>query len=169
MSAALYVTIWIALACFVAAEAGKRPAFAGRRAARWTTAVSAIGLLLLVMHIALAFAVRHGWSHAAAVQATALQTAAVYGLDWGGGIYVNYLFAAVWALDAWLWHISPAASARRRKPIVWALRTFYAVIVVNGAVVFVPAPRRWLGLALTLWLLWTWRARHRSGRGASGS
>jgi hypothetical protein len=157
VNVALYITIWIALGCFVAAEAGRRPALTGRPPSRWTSPVSAIGLVLLVVHIALAFDVRHGWSHAAAVESTARQTVAVYGLDWGGGIYVNYLFAGVWAVDAWLWHTAAASSARRPRAVVWALRAFYAVIIVNGAVIFVPGPRRWLGIALALAMMWTWR------------
>jgi hypothetical protein len=161
MTAALFVTIWLALVAFIAAEAGRRPALAGRAPARWLDAVSLAGLVLLLVHIALAYAIRHGWSHDAAVHATAQQTAAVYGLDWGGGIYVNYLFALVWALDAWQWSVSPAAAAARPPAIRWALRTFYAVIIVNGAVIFVPASRRLLGAAVVGALMWIWRPAER--------
>ena len=157
MNAMLFVTIWLALAAFTAAEAGRRPAFSGRAPARWLDAVSLAGLALLIVHIALAYAVRHGWSHDAAVRATAAQTATVYGLDWGGGIHVNYLFALVWAIDAWQWSVSSAAAAARSPAIQWALRAFYGVIIVNGAIVFVPASRRLLGVAVVLALVWIWR------------
>jgi hypothetical protein len=157
MNAALFATIWLALAAFVAAEAGRRPAFLGRPPARWLDAVSLAGLALLLAHIALAYAVRHGWSHDAAVRATAGQTAAVYGLDWGGGLYVNYLFALVWALDAWQWSSAPVAAAARPPAAQWALRAFYGIIIANGAIVFAPGPRRLLGVAIVLALIWTWR------------
>jgi hypothetical protein len=157
MNTALVVTIWLALVAFAAAEAGRRPAFSGRAPARWLDAVSLAGVALLIVHIALAYAARHGWSHDAAVRATAAQTAAVYGLDWGGGIYVNYLFALIWALDAWQWSVSSAAAAARPAAIRWALRAFCGVIIVNGAVIFVPGPRRFLGIAVVLAIIWIWR------------
>jgi hypothetical protein len=157
MSAALFITIWLALLALTAAEAGRRPAFSGRAPAGWLDTVSFAGLALLVVHIALAYAVRHGWSHDAAVRATAAQTAAVYGLDWGGGIYVNYLFTLVWAVDAWQWSAAPGAAAARPPAIHRALRVFYGVIIVNAAVVFVPGLRRYLGVAVVLALIWIWR------------
>lgn len=164
MNAALFWTSWIALACFVAAEFGKRPAFvSGRAAASWTFAVSACGIALLLIHMAIGFDIRHGWSHAAAVRETARQTAAVYGLDWGGGLYVNYLFAAIWALDAWRVKRAGLARAGHARPrhrpsgLTWALRAFYFTIIFNGAVVFVAGPRRWLGAGLVLAMVWAWR------------
>lgn len=149
MNAALFATIWAALAAFVVAEAGRRPGSLGHLPAPWSRPVSFAGLALLVVHIALAYGIRHDWSHDAAVRATAQQTAAVYGLDWGGGIYVNFLFAMAWAVDVWL----------RPPAIHWALRLLYLVIIVNAAVIFVPGPRRWLGVVLVLALIWIWRPR----------
>lgn len=149
MNAALFATIWLALAAFVIAEAVRRQAVPGQPPARWWAPLSLAGLALLVVHIALAYAIRHGWSHEAAVHATARQTAAVYGLDWGGGIYVNFLFALAWALDVWF----------RPPAIHRALRILYLVIIVNAAVIFVPGPRRWLGVTLVLALIWIWRPR----------
>ena len=157
MSGALYVTIWLALVCFVAAESGKRFAVRRRVLPRWTTPVSALGIALLLTHIALAFHVKYDWNHAVAVRETARQTSATFGLDWGGGVYINYLFALVWAIDSWWWHTHPAEAAARPAALRWALRIFYLTIVFNGAVVFVPGLHRWLGAALTLWLIWIWR------------
>jgi hypothetical protein len=157
MTVALFVTIWLALVAFVATEAGRRPASSGMTPARWLDAVSLAGVVLLIVHIALAYAVRHAWSHDAAVRATAEQTASVYGLDWGGGIYINYAFALVWAVDAWQWSALPAAAAARAPAVRLALRVFYGVIIVNAAVIFVPGPRRFLGAAVVLALLWVWR------------
>jgi hypothetical protein len=161
VNAALFWTSWIALACFVAAEFGKRPALVSARApAKWTFPVSACGLVLLLIHMAIGLDIRHDWSHTAAVRDTARQTAAVYGLDWGGGLYVNYVFAGIWALD--VWHGTRAGRARplhRRSGLLWALRVFYFTIIFNGAVVFVAGPRRWLGAGLVLAMVWAWRRR----------
>ncbi|HEY7475942.1 MAG TPA: hypothetical protein VH679_13070 [Vicinamibacterales bacterium] len=151
MSVALYSSIWGALALFVLAQHGRRHA----PAPQWAAAADTIGLVLCLLHIVLAMGVVHHWSHAAAVRATAAQTAAVYGLNWGGGVYVNYLFVLVWTLDAWL--------SRRRDwlsdapPGRWAIRFFYAVVIVNAAVVFARGSMRMAGLALVASLLFAWR------------
>ena len=154
MIAALYLTIWIALILFALGESGRHRA--GMVAAAWAWPAFAGGLLLCLVHIALAFEYVHGWSHAAAVAATRAQTSAVYGLDWGGGVFVNYLFVGAWAIDAWAWR----AATRRGKPSPtawrWPLRIFYAVILLNAAVVFAAGVRRLTGLAIVLWLLWLW-------------
>ena len=61
------------------------------------------GCLAFLLHVVSAFHFSHHWSHRAAYEATARQTAEVVGLDWGGGLYANYAFAALWAADVcWL-------------------------------------------------------------------
>jgi hypothetical protein len=107
---------------------------------------------------------RHGWSHADAVQHTARQTAELTGWNWGGGIYLNYVFAAMWcweAAAAWLW---PAALERRPRTVEWSFRGFYLFMIFNAAVVFVPGPARWLGAACCLALAALWLTRGKSGR-----
>src|SRR5947209_7649561 len=76
----------------------------GRRnwqaSARWSWTVGGIAYLL---HVICAFQYYHDWSHAAAYTATARQTAAVVGWDWGGGLYANYVFTVVWLADILSW------------------------------------------------------------------
>lgn len=154
MDSALFATIWIALACLAAAELGRRPRPGREAGARWAWAVSASGLAAVIVHIAIAMLHRHGGSHEAAILETARQTEAVYGVAWGGGVYVNYAFVALWAVDLWRWRRRPLASwppAAR-----WALRAVVFVIVLNAAVVF--ATKGWpLGIAVTAALAWAWR------------
>ena len=172
MDAALYATIWIALVLFVAAEAGKqRPprslrrrtadatrggSDAARMAPDWAWAVWVSGAGLCTLHIALAFAGRHGWSHEMAVRETARQTAAVYGIAWGGGVYVNYVFVAAWLTEAWWWRAYPSQYFSRRRAITWTLRAFYLLIIVNAAVVFASVPGRAVGVVLVGALLYAW-------------
>src|SRR5687767_3690746 len=52
--------------------------------------VWALGCVLLLLHIAVAFHLGHGWSHAAAWEHT--RQAGGY----GDGVFVNYAFALVW-------------------------------------------------------------------------
>ena len=57
------------------------------------------GVALALIHAVVAFDVAYEWSHEAARMDTARRTAAVTGVGWGGGIFVNYLFLALWVAD----------------------------------------------------------------------
>ena len=103
---ALYVTIWLALLLFVAGETGRSVARRTRPPA-WAWWAFTLGLVLALVHTALAFDVVHHWVHADAVLATARQTDAVFGVAVGWGVYVNYVFYGVWAADAAWWRRSP--------------------------------------------------------------
>ena len=167
MDAGLYATIWIALALFVAGEAGKGTPAAGRFGVRSPWALWTMGAVLCAVHMAIAMAARHGWSHADAMRLTALQTDSVYGVAWGGGVFVNYAFAGAWLAEALWWRLAPDAYAARNAWSRLLLRAFYFVIVVNAAVVFVPPERRPLGLALVGALLWAWHRDRSAGIAAS--
>ena len=118
---------------FVAGSFGRR-----RTAARcWGG-----GAALMWLHVALAMGGRHGWSHAAAVRETARQTGDLTGLAWGGGVWVNYLFAAVWTGDA-VRRVRGGGPGR----IETAVGAFLGFVAVNGAVVFADGPARWCGAA----------------------
>jgi hypothetical protein len=148
---ALYSTIWIALILFVAAQCGRR----GATTASWVLPVSVTGLALCLIHILIAMTSVHG-SHAAAIEATARSTQAVYGLRWGGGLFVNYLFVAVWAVDAL--RSRPGADRRaENRAVRWALRIFYAIVIFNATVVFARWPMRIVGVCLMIALVLAWR------------
>ncbi len=149
MDLLLIGTIWVALFLFVAGQHPRRPA--------WFLA----GAAACAIHMVIAMWSRYGWSHQAAMRATALQTADVYGLNWGGGIYANYLFVLVWIADAlWRWR-APFDYAARAKWVVWTSRAFYSIVIVNAAVVFATGSRRWIGIALMAWLLAVWLTERR--------
>ncbi|MDP1570554.1 MAG: hypothetical protein Q8L86_11175 [Vicinamibacterales bacterium] len=147
-------TIWAALVLFVAGEAGRRR---GRTApAPWALPAFVAGALLCALHFAAVFHWHHGWSHADAAIATARQMAEVFGTGWGGSIWFNYLFLAVWIADAAGWARDPHAAVRPPSRGVWLRRAFYAVMIVNATVVFVPWPMQWLGVAICAALAWVW-------------
>jgi len=156
---ALYSTIWIALILFVAAQYGRR----GATTARWVLPVSVTGLALCVIHIVIAMTSVHGWSHAAAIEATARSTEAVYGLRWGGGLFVNYLFVAVWAADAW-WSRAGTDRPAGNRAVRWALRIFYAIVIFNATVIFARWPMRIVGVCLVIALLVAWGKNRRVER-----
>jgi hypothetical protein len=142
----LFATIWVALALFVIAEAGKGPLAADGRPPWWARPAWFAGALLAIVHSFIAFAVQYRWDHEAAVRATAMQAAEIYGFTWSGSLYVNYLFLALWLLAAWSWRH-------------WAWRLFVLTMIVNGAIVFARPAARPFGVALITALLWAWWPR----------
>jgi len=152
MSAALYTTIWLALTLFVAGEAGR----IRRPSRRWVWTASLAGALLCAAHIVIAMGFHYHWSHSAAVAETARQTASVYGVAWGGGVYVNYAFVIVWFAYLWVWR-TRSASLAQIPALVWTVRAFFFVIIFNATVVFAISPMRAAGVILSLALILSWR------------
>jgi hypothetical protein len=158
------VTLWtVRAACIfyalaLAAWIVRRPAPARQL---WT-----LGFACYLGHVFAAFAFHYGWSHQAAYAETARQTAELFRIRWGGGLYFNYAFTAVWAADVvWMWW--RADSYRSRPPALAAtVHSFMAFMFLNGAVVFASGWIRWLGLAATamLTILWTVRRRRAGPR-----
>lgn len=155
MNTALYSTIWLSMILFVAGEAGKRFVRTDNTP-KWPWWAWTVGVSLCAVHMSLAMAGRHGWDHQEAVRATAEQAAAVYSIYWSGGLYVNYVFLLIWAGETAWWAISPRAYLSRGAALVWSLRAFYFVIIVNAVVVFARPAMRLPGLLLTAALVGAW-------------
>jgi hypothetical protein len=152
---ALQATIWTAVVCFAIGESGRAFARRGEPAPRWAWLIFTFGFALALVHTLLAFDIVHHWSHADAVRSTAAQTEAMFGVAVGDGIYVNYVFFAVWLADAIWWRLAPSGYERPALA-VWTLRAFYMVIIFNGIVVFVDGARRIFGLVIVTWLARIW-------------
>lgn len=165
------ITIWAAVAGYAAgttalALSGGRASWL--RAARlcWTFAC-----LALLAHVACAFHFYHAWGHEAAYLDTARQTKDVFGLDWGGGLYINYALMAAWVLDVAWWWLRGADSYRRRFwPLTAAWHGFLLFILFNATVVFKSGVVRWVGLGVCLWvcLAWWLAVRGRPAHGGRG-
>ena len=162
-SSAVVLTIWTALLLYAAGEYGRTR----RPAAAWARPVWTLGAAAYLAHVAAAFATHHAWSHTAAYAYTAARTDALLGLAWGGGLWVNYAFTVLWVGEALWWQMRPAGYARRAPPWKPAVRGAFLFMIVNGAVVFVEGPGRWLGVAIVAALVAIWRADART-RGMSG-
>jgi hypothetical protein len=151
------ITIWVAVAGYAAGAAAfalSRRRIGWERAARlsWTVACAA-----LLAHVACAFHFYHGWSHASAHLDTARQTNEVFGLNWGGGLYINYALLTGWALDViWWWAAGLDAYRRRPWPLVAAWHGFLVFIFFNATVVFKSGPARWVGLGVCLGVCVAW-------------
>jgi hypothetical protein len=148
------LTAALAIVAWAAAEWLKRREPRGRYSA--ARAIWTAGVLLLAGHTLAAFHVVHGWSHRAAAVETARQTAALTGLSWSGGLFVNYAFLGVWAADAAWWWAAPASYRDRPSAIQTAVFVFFMFMFVNGAIVFADGAMRVLGAAAVTVVLWSW-------------
>ena len=90
----------------------------------------------------------------AAIAHTARQTAALTGLNWGGGLYVNYAFIALWVGDAMLWWRDRSSYERRSAAWRDALLAIFVFMFVNGGIVFAHGPARAVGLIAVGVVLW---------------
>lgn len=146
-------TVWISIVAYVAAVAIFA---ASRRKLNWDAAARgayAVACLTLLAHVAFAFQIYHGWSHAAAYLDTARQTNEVVGISWGGGLYVNYIVILFWVLDVARWWREGVDSYRRRsKLVIVTWHAFLIFIIFNATVVFGHGAARWAGLLVSVCL-----------------
>lgn len=152
-----HATAWAAFFCYVVALMLRLRTDGPqlRESRRWWTA----GCLMLFVHVACAFQWVHHWSHRAAYETTAQQTAALTGVASGSGVYVNYAVLVVWLCDVcWWW--APAHHESRARKTGWLLQGFLAFVWFNATVVFGHGVIRWLGSAAWVALLiLCWRRR----------
>jgi hypothetical protein len=150
-------TIWISIAgytigCVVFALARGRVEL--ERWARWAWT---IGCAALLAHFAAAFNYYHAWSHHSAYVETARQTAEVFAINWGGGLFINYAVGSAWIADVAWWWVGGVGSYRRRPwvlTLIW--HGFLIFILFNATVVFKEGLTRWVGLLVCLILCLSW-------------
>lgn len=144
-------SVRLAIGCYLARafldlRSGRPFGFGGYRTkARWFWTC---GCALYVVHVVSAFGFFHDWSHALAYRHTAEQTAAVTGIRWGGGLYVNYLFTAYWLLDVAAWWCRGVHGPYRSPVYFCTLHAVFAFMVINSTVVFGPPVWTWIALAV---------------------
>lgn len=118
----------------------------------WTTAC-----VSLIAHFICAFQFYHGWSHSAAYLDTASQTNSVVGLNWGGGLFINYALLLVWLADLGWWWVGGLSSYRNRPwPLLAIWHSFLIFIIFNATVVFKDGVVRSLGVAICICLVFSW-------------
>ena len=161
------ITIWISIGTYAAglvtfARSSTRPNRDAAARLLWTVACAA-----LLAHVAFAFQNYHGWSHTVAYVDTARQTREVIGLNWGGGLYVNYILVLGWVADLLWWWLGGIDSYRRRpRLLIIAWHAFLIFIIFNSTVIFESGARRCAGLLVCVGLgfVWLWRlGRRRPG------
>jgi len=144
-------TIALATLTWAAAEYLRlcHPSRAGIARTLWTA-----GSVLATIHAVAAFHYVHHWSHDAALADTARQTAALTGLKWSGGLYVNYGFLMLWLFDAFLWWRHPETYRRRPPAFRDALLAVFVFMFVNGGIVFARGAGRALGVVAVGAVVW---------------
>lgn len=137
-------TMIAATVAWAAGEVLMRRSPSADRLARsiWTA-----GIVLALVHVALAFQLVYAWNHDAAVAATVQQAADRFGRGWRGGIYVNYVFLAIWSADACWWWLAPATRRSRPAALETARFALFAFMFINGAVIFASGIGRLIGIA----------------------
>jgi hypothetical protein len=150
-------TVWISIAfytigCLVFAFGSRRP-----KLDYWTRLAFTAAVAALVGHYISAFHFYHSWSHESAYVETARQTAEVFKVNWGGGIFINYALLVLWIADVGWWWLAGPGSYRRRP--LWILLTwhgFLVFILFNATVVFKDGITRWVGLLVCAIVSLSW-------------
>lgn len=106
---------------------------------------------LCVVHVIFAFHFEHNWSHQEALKHTAEVTASVTGLNWGIGLYVNYLFLGAWGVDVVRRFQTPAATTSR------AFHAVAAFMMLNATAVF--GPHFWIPVVICYAMVLWWSRR----------
>jgi hypothetical protein len=161
-------TIWITI---IAYAAGAATFALSHRRDKWDSTARLLWTLAcvaLLAHVASAFSFYHGWSHDVAYRDTARQTDEIAGINWGGGLYVNYALLILWIVDV-LWWWSRGHEGYRNRPwmISVAWHGFLIFIVFNATVIFATGVARWAGLLICLSLCGVWLFALRRSRFAT--
>jgi hypothetical protein len=106
-----------------------------RRHWRHARLASTAALSVYLLHVWCAFKYFYGWSHATAYHETARQTAELFGIDWGGGLYLNYFFTAIWSVDCVFSWLRPDLWKARPAWIRQSVHAFFAFMWLNATVV----------------------------------
>ena len=159
------ITIWITMIAFAVGSATfalSQKKVNWDSTARWAWTAACLSLLA---HVASAFTFFHGWSQDHAYRETARQTQEAFGLDWGGGLYVNYALLVLWTTDViWWWLVGLEKYRRRPLALVLVWQALLIFIFFNATFVFATGFVRWAGLfmCLTLCVVWWLAMRNRN-------
>ena len=157
---AVSITIWIALLFYIIGEFGR----ARQPVKAWARPIWLLGCACYVTHVVSAFGLQHNWSHTEALAYTASQTNSMFAVKTGAGLWINYIFTALWIMEGtWSrrWNFTSTINQSRWTFVV---RCFFLFMIINGAIVFVDGPQRWLGVAGVTALILIWRLDTRTTR-----
>lgn len=99
-----------------------------------------------LIHVLLAFAYIHRWSHADAFNHVRERTLEMTGFEAGFGIWINYLFTLCWFVDVISWWNRGIDWPYRSRAYLLTLHAVCIFMFVNATIVFGPK----------FWRLWLW-------------
>lgn len=157
-------TARLAVACYVGRLCcdASGPRVDVQRAGRW---LWTLGFGFYLLHVMAAFQFLHKWSHSAAYEHVRQRSLNDIGWDSGFGIYVNYGFTLLWAMDVFLWWRRldrPKSSLH-----FWIIQFAFGFMMFQATVVF--GPRFWLPVCGAVILILVRIRRHRSATDFAGS
>ena len=141
-------TIWLALLCYLVATVGS--ARRDSASIRWPFLLWVLGCVFFLIHVAAAFQFYHQWSHAQAMEDTRRQTMERTGLDYRGGLWFNYAFAAVWMADCLAWWRGGIGFRASHRAWYLVLQVWFLFMIFNATVIFGRGLARPAGAALCL-------------------
>ena len=103
----------------------------------WYVRAWSLSWLLCVIHVLCAYHFEHHWNQSAALQHTADMTNRVVGINWPGGLYVNYIFLTYWGFDVFR-RLKSGGSSSLAMHIIAAFMMFNATVVFGPQWWFVP-------------------------------
>lgn len=149
-------SVWLALMCYPAGLFWPWVAHRARLRALWS-----LGGIAFAVHVVAAFEVHYRWSHAVGIAETARQTEELTGVASGAGLWLNYLFALIWAADMSAWWLAPRRYLARGRRLFAAEHLFLLFMIFNATVIFESGAVRLLGLLVTaagtIGLVGSWR------------
>jgi hypothetical protein len=127
-------TIWLALLCYVTTIGLQTRA--SLRATLLARFIWIGGCLIFLAHVAAAFHFYHHWSHVLAENDTRLQTIERTGLNFGGGIYFNYLLGLMWLADCAGWPLRGKHLHESLPRWRFVLHIYFLFMIFNATVMF---------------------------------
>ena len=142
-------TIRLSLACYLARLfVVARHGWTARIPLKGECVFWTIGCAFYLVHVACAFAFAHDWSHANAIEHTAIETQRITGVRRGEGLWVNYLFTLVWFADTARIGIAHLRQRPTNRKTDIAVHAFFGFIFFNATVVFGPSGYRWAAVVV---------------------
>lgn len=90
----------------------------------------ATGAVTFLVHVGMAFHFAHDWSHSSAFQHVEASS------GFGPGLFLSYLFAIVWTVDA-IWLVAASGSYHRRSSTLnWGIQAFLTFLFFQATVLY---------------------------------
>ena len=118
----------------------------------WLRSIWTVAGTLYGAHVLVAYHQVHHWSHVAAWEHTAAQTASVTTFAWGGGLILNHFVSLWWLVDIIAWWYDVTWPYRRRWYFL-ALHSWFGFMIFCATVIFGPSIWRIVALPVAVGLI----------------